>query len=200
MTDYILRGILLTVKKICDKKCVKNKEGIAMTKMTSAYANKLLRKLNDDKTYWLEMESDGSLYVAAVDEEPVVPDYNYSEVTNNISQIDEKILKIKHAINLSNCTNQIEVEGRKYTIDQTLVKMAQLNKRKNILDRLRKQSPKTRINSGIYGSRSAVTEYQYINYDLELIKSDYEKVESEVAAMQIALDKYNQTVEFEVDI
>lgn len=171
-----------------------------MTKMTSAYANKLLRKLNDDKTYWLEMESEGSLYVAAVDEEPVVPDYDYSEVTNNISQIDEKILKIKHAINLSNCTNQIEVEGTNYTIDQILVKMAQLNKRKNILDRLRKQSPKSRMHTGGFGSRSAVTEYQYINYDLELIKYDYEKVESEVAAMQIALDKYNQTVEFEVDV
>lgn len=171
-----------------------------MIKMTSAYANKQLRKLNDDKTFWLEKEDKGALYIAGIDEKPIIPDYDYSEVSKNISQIDEKILKIKHAISLSNCTNQIEVGGTKYTIDQILVKMAQLNKRKNVLDNLRKQSPKTRMNNRVFGTRTAITEYQFINYDLDLIKREYEKVESEVATMQIALDKYNQTVEFEVDL
>ena len=42
-------------------------------------------------------------------------------------------------------------------------------------------------------------EYQYINYDLQLVKDEYERVDAEIAAMQIALDKYNQTVEFEVE-
>ena len=43
-------------------------------------------------------------------------------------------------------------------------------------------------------------EYQYINYDLDLIKKEYEKVDSQIAQMQIALDKYNQTFEFEVKV
>ena len=162
-----------------------------MAKMTSAYANKVLKKLTEDKEYWLKKENDGSTYVAAVDEEPVIPDYDYSTVAAEIEAIDDKIMKIKHAINVNNVTNRIEVGD---------VRMAQLNKRKSFLDTLRKQAPKTRIDSGVFNARKTAPEYEYINYDLELVKSDYERIDAEIAQMQIALDKYNQTFEFEVEV
>lgn len=171
-----------------------------MIKMTSAYANKILRKLNEDKDFWRAKEDNSCLYVAALDEEPVIPEYDYEEVAKNISEIDAKIVKIKHAINVTNCTNEIQVGDAKMTVDMILVKMAQLNRRKSMLDKMRKLQPKTRINSGLYSARKTVPEYQYINYDLDLIKREYEQIDAEVAAMQIALDKYNQTVEFDVDI
>lgn len=171
-----------------------------MTKMTSAYANKMLRKLNEDKEFWRSKEKEGYLYVAALDEEPVIPEYDYSEVAKNIAEIDEKIVKIKHAINVTNCTNEIPVSDTGMTVDTILVKMAQLNKRKAVLDGMRKQQPKTRISSGMFSARKTAPEYQYINYDLDLIKKEYERIDAEVSAMQIALDKYNQTVEFDVDI
>ena len=63
-----------------------------MTKMTSAYANKMLRKLNEDKEYWRSKELAGYVYVAALDEEPVIPEYDYKEVAKNIEEIDEKII------------------------------------------------------------------------------------------------------------
>lgn len=113
-----------------------------MTKMTSAYANKMLRKLNEDKEFWNSKERSGYLYVAALDEEPVIPDYDYCEVAKNIEEIVEKIIKIKHAINLANATNQIQVGDRQMTADMILVKMAQLNVRKQMLDNMRKQSSK----------------------------------------------------------
>ena len=53
-----------------------------MTKMTSAYANKILRKLNEDKEFWRSKEKEGCLYVAALDEEPVIPEYDYEEVAD----------------------------------------------------------------------------------------------------------------------
>lgn len=171
-----------------------------MTKMTSAYANKMLRKLNEDKEFWRSKEKEGCLYVAALDEEPVIPEYDYEEVAKNISEIDDKIVKIKHAINVTNCTNEIQVGDAKMTADMILVKMAQLNRRKSILDGMRKKLPKTRVSTDYYSSRSSKPEYQYINYDLDLIKREYEQIDAEVSAMQIALDKYNQTVEFDVDI
>ena len=171
-----------------------------MAKMTSAYANKMLRKLNEDKEFWRSREKEGCLYVAALDEEPVIPEYDYEEVAKNISEIDAKIVKIKHAINVTNCTNEIKVGDASMTADMILVKMAQLNRRKPTLDGMRKQQPKSRISSGLYSARKAVPEYQYINYDLDLIKREYEQIDAEVSAMQIALDKYNQTVEFDVDI
>ena len=47
-----------------------------MTKMTSAYANKFLKKLAEDKEYWRKKETEGCTYIAALDEEPVIPDYD----------------------------------------------------------------------------------------------------------------------------
>ena len=171
-----------------------------MAKMTSAYANKVLRKLQEDKAFWRSKEQEGTFYIAALDEEPVIPDYDYSEVAGNIAEIDAKIVRIKHAINVNNVTNSILVGTERMTIDEILVRMAQLNGRKNVLDSLREQQPKTRINSGFYQNRKTAPEYQYINYDLDLIKKEYEKVDSQIAQMQIALDKYNQTFEFEVKV
>ncbi len=169
-------------------------------RMTSALANKTLKKLTDDKNYWISKEKEGRTYVAAVDEEPVIPEYNYSEVAQNITEIDKKIVKIKHAINVTNCINEVDVNGEKMTIDSILIKMAQLNKRRATLDTMRKLQPKTRLNSGTLITRKTSPEYEYINYDLELVKKEYESIDAEVTAMQIALDRYNQMVEFDVDI
>ena len=171
-----------------------------MTMMTSAYANKVLRKLTEDKEYWRRKENEGCTYVAAIDEEPVIPDYDYEKVAAEITAIDEKILKIKHAININNATNKVAVGDAEMTIDEILVKMAQLSKRKAVLDNLRKREPKTRTNSGLYSSRKTAPEYEYVNYDIELVKKEYERIDAEIAAMQIALDKYNQTFEFEVPV
>ena len=64
---------------------------------------------------------------------------------------------------------------------------------------MRRRQPKARINDNFYG-RKQTPEYQYINYDLETVKKDYEKTCSDIIEMQLALDRYNQTVEFDVDI
>ena len=169
--------------------------------MTSALANKVLKKLNDDKEFWLSRESNGYIYVAAVDEEPVIPDYDYAEVSRTIAEIDDKIVRIKHAINCANATNIITVGNEEMTADMILVRMAQLNNRMGMLDRMRKTEPKSRRDLYYYnGPKKSVPEYQYINYDLEQVRADYEKTSRLIAEMQIALDKYNQTVMFDVDV
>lgn len=170
-----------------------------MAKMTSAYANKVLKKLNDDKNYYLNMEEEGQVYVASIDEEPVIPDYDYEVVSAKIAEIDEKIVKIKHAINVVNATNKIAVGDSEMTIDTILVRMAQLNKRKMVLDKMRKRQEKTREKYGYLSVRKAAPEYQYINYDLKLVGKEYERIDLEIASMQIALDKFNQTFEFDVE-
>ena len=78
--------------------------------------------------------------------------------------------------------------------------MAQLNKRKNVLDVMRKRLPKAREEQRSYMSRNTVPEYRYINYDLDLIKKEYESVSKTIMEMQMALDRYNQTVQFEVNM
>lgn len=170
-----------------------------MQKMTSAYANKMLRSLEEDKAFWVNKEAASSTYVVANNEEPVVPEYDYAEVAATIAEIDEKIAIIKHALNVSNATAKVLVGDEEMSIDTILIKMAQLNKRKAVLDHMRKQLPKAIVEQHSYISRNSVPEYRYINYDLELIKKEYESVSAKIMEMQMALDKYNQTVQFECD-
>lgn len=139
-----------------------------MQKMTSAYANKLLKSLEEDKIFWVNKEETSSTYVVANKEEPVVPEYDYVQVANTIAEIDEKIAIIKHALNVTNATAKIMVGDIEMSIDTILIRMAQLNKSKNALDVMRKRLPKTRVEQSSYMSRNTVPEYRYINYDLDL--------------------------------
>ena len=109
-----------------------------MQKMTSAYANKKLKSLEEDKAFWVNKEATSCTYIAAINEEPVIPEYDYLEVAQIIEDIDAKIAVLKHAINLNNAMAKVPVGDEKMSIDTILVKMAQLNKRKNILDMMRK--------------------------------------------------------------
>ena len=165
-----------------------------MQTITSAYANKMLKSLEEDKAFWVNKEAASSTYVAAINEEPVIPEYDYSEVASMITAIDEKIAIIKHALNVTNATAKVQVGNSEMSIDTILIK------RKGVLDQMRKQLPKSRQEQHSYTSRNTVPEYRYINYDLELIKQEYENVSKTIMEMQMALDKYNQTVQFEVDI
>ena len=171
-----------------------------MQTMTSAYANKMLKSLEEDKAFWLNKEEEACTYVAAINEEPVVPDYDYVEVATTIAALDEKIAIIKHALNVTNANAKVQVGDAEMSIDSILIKMAQLNRRKTVLDVMRKRLPKAREEQRSYMSRNSVPEYRYINYDLDLIKKEYELVSKSIMEMQMALDKYNQTVQFEVDI
>lgn len=175
-------------------------EGGKMQKMTSAYANKMLKSLEEDKVYWGNKEEISSTYVAENSEEPVIPEYDYLQVANTINEIDEKIAIIKHALNVANATAKVSVGDIEMSIDTILIKMAQLNKRKNVLDVMRKRLPKAREDQRSYMSRNTVPEYRYINYDLDLIKKEYESVSKAIMEMQMALDRYNQTVQFEVNM
>lgn len=171
-----------------------------MQTMTSAYANKMLKSLEEDKAFWLNKEEEACTYVAAINEEPVVPDYDYVEVATTIAALDEKIAIIKHELNVTNANAKVLVGDVTMSIDSILIKMAQLNRRKTVLDVMRKRLPKSREEQHSYMSRNSVPEYRYINYDLELVKNEYELVSKSIMEMQMALDKYNQTVQFEVDI
>ena len=169
-------------------------------KMTSAYANKLLKNLADEKSYWTGKEISSRTYIAAINEEPVIPEYDYSAMSETLNEIDRKTIIIKHALNLANATAKIPIGDTEMSVDSILVRMAQLNSRRTTLDIMRKCLPKMREKEYSFNSRNAVPEYRYTNYDPELVKQDYERISGEIMEMQIALDRYNQTFLFEADI
>lgn len=172
----------------------KNQDGGMDMQTTSAGANKLLRKLEDDKQFLLSQESAASTYVVTEGAEAIVPEYHYRETAEKLEKIETKVRKIKHALNVFNSTTVLE--GLGITIDEALVKMAQLNQRKTTLDTMRRRLEKQRMPG--YG-RGNVVEYTCINYDLEEIQADYQALSQQIIEIQMALDLVNQTRAFTLD-
>ena len=167
-------------------------------KYTSAEANRLLKKLADDRKILLSEEENSSTFKASVGENPddVRPDYNYLQTQATINQIDEKVRKIKHAINLSNINTVLPNAG--ITVDVALILMPQLKGMKNKLSimqsRLKKQRADDRYSS------SPIIDYEYANYDINIVKQDYNKVSKQLSDLQLELDSVNNSVLIDIDI
>ena len=59
--------------------------------------------------------------------------------------------------------------------------------------------PKARVQRQ-YGNNSNIIDYEYINYDLDEVKRDYDLISDELSRAQLALDTLNNSVEFELDM
>ncbi len=165
-------------------------------KYTSASVNKLIRILEDRKSYLLGQESNDSTYILAEDEKEEIPAYDFSDTNRQVDELDEKIRTLRHALNVFNTTTILPIG---ISIDQALVEMAQLNQKLPRLDMMRKAKNKRRL-SGMNAGRRDVAEYEYLNYDPKIVEEIYDRDLRRVQSIQLALDKVNQTVEFEVDI
>ena len=166
-------------------------------KVTSAQANKILRKLNDDKAMLLDSENESCTFVAATVEniEDARPEYSYDEVRSRVNELDKQIRRVKHAINLFNTATVLP--GTDMTIDEALVYIPQLTQRKHALYRMRLTPEKQRRDTT---RGTNIIEYTYANFDPKKAWEDYDKAADELARLQNALDLVNSTVEFEIDI
>jgi hypothetical protein len=165
-------------------------------KYTSSQIAKLLRKLAEEKETLTGIENHGSTFIVASgeDEDSIRPEYDYAETQKKISEIDARTVRIKHALNLFNSTSKLP--GYDITVDQALIMIPQLTARKNRLDQLRSNLPKTREMNMRSGS---IIDYRVANYDPKQAQADYEKASDELAKLQTALDLFNTTVTFELD-
>lgn len=170
-----------------------------MTQVTSAMAAKYLKKLNEEHTALLHMEEKSDTFTVSIQEkaEDVRPEYDYTEVQEQLQAMEEKIRKIKHEINQFNLTQQ--VPGFDMTIDQMLIYIPQLTARKSKLSKMRSRLPKERVQSGI-SRMNGIVEYEYCNYDLKKVEAEYEAVADELARAQNALDMVNSTAVFEAEM
>ena len=132
---------------------------------TSAQANKLLKKLNDEYTALLDKETRSRDFRAAMGEdvESVRPAYDYAETQTRLAALETKIRKLKHAINIFNATQT--VDGFDMTIDELLAYIPQLTKRKSKLLEMKSRLPKERVEEQ-YGRQSNIIDYTYANYDI----------------------------------
>lgn len=167
-------------------------------KITSAQANKLLKQLNEEKTYWTEKEHESRFYIVSTGEEAIIPSYDYEGIRDKITEIDDKTVALKHAINLNNITNEISFAGKTMTIDMALIRMAQLSNRKGVLDTMRKHPEKKRVED--HYRTTPHSEYEFVNYDISAVEKDYALVDKELRELQIALDEHNHSVMLDIDV
>ena len=168
-------------------------------KYTSAEAAKLLRRLNEEHEALLELERQSSSFVAAVSEdiESVRPAYELTAVQGKLAEIEAKVRKVKHALNIFNSTHA--VPGFGMTVDQLLVYIPQLSQRKMKLRNMAGVLPKTRVKGRVAAS-SNVIEYTSATYAVETAKAAADAAAEELARAQTALDKVNNTETMEIDL
>lgn len=169
-----------------EQKFTKEKGRLTMT-YTSAQANKLLKKLNDEHAALLDKESRSKDFRAAMGEdvESVRPAYDYADTQKKLAELEQRIRKVKHAINVFNATHVIPDF------------IPQLTQRKNKLADMKARLPKQRVEEQ-YGRQSNIIDYSYANYDLAAVEADYERVGDELSRAQLALDAVNQRDTFEL--
>ena len=164
---------------------------------TSAQANKLLKKLNEERERLLSLERAGKVFIAATteDKESARPEYSYKDTKKALAKIEADIRVIKHAINVFNTTHF--VEDFDLTVDQMLIYIPQLVERKYQLSQMAQALPKQRLTSN---GRTNLIEYQFVNYDIDIIKQDYAAISEELSRAQVALDCLNNTETFSFSI
>lgn len=168
-------------------------------KYTSAKANKLLKKLNEEYNSLITEEGNSSTFLAAMGEDPesVRPEYDYERMQAALSNLEKRIIQLKHAINLFNTSHKLP--GFELTVDEALVYIPQLSRRVKKLAEMKTRLPKAREEKEYYG-RSGIIDYRYTNYDRNIVIDDYEKAFDELSAIQTALDTLNNSEELEADM
>lgn len=176
----------------------KIKEGKIM-KVNSAVANKMLKKITEEYEALKVKEAHSKDFLASVNENPdsIRPKYDFNKTQRELYDYEEKIRKIKHALNKFNVNTLIPEFG--INIDEMLVLIPQLTKQKAKLGAMKDRLPKMREKVVGYGA-NGVIDYRYINYDIDEVQKEYQLVSEKLTKAQLALDNINTSIEFELDI
>ena len=168
-------------------------------KVNSAVANKMLKKITEEYEALKVKEAHSKDFLASVNENPdsIRPKYDFSKTQAELYALEEKIRKIKHALNKFNVNTLIPEFG--INIDEMLVLIPQLTKQKAKLGAMKDRLPKMREKVVGYGA-NGVIDYRYINYDIDEVQKEYQLVSEKLTKAQLALDNINTSIEFELDI
>lgn len=166
--------------------------------LTSAECSKLLKKTQAEYDALLAKENISCTFLASIGEDPesVRPQYDYIDTRDQLNELEQKIRKIKHAVNVFNTETVIPDYG--ITIDEMLVLIPQLTAAKQKLAAMAARLPKCREIS-MCGAGNII-DYRYANYDIELAESDLQAVTDELARAQLALDGVNHSAVLKIDI
>ena len=166
-------------------------------KVTSAVANKMVKKLQSDLDFLYQIQQKRRTYVEVPGQEPIIPDYDFDSVQTEIASLELKIRYIKHAVNKHNVNTELDgFDG--LTVDQALIMMSQYNKRLNVLDTMRSQAQKVLDTGSGYSGAKQQVQYTVSNYDPKEAAQEYQSLYKSLQELQVALDTSNSTATFEI--
>lgn len=166
--------------------------------LTSDGASKLLKRLQEEYNTLVQLEQRDSIvtmlqseYQAAKDSGKDIKDYDFAGKQSEMAVLRDRIVKLKHAINMFNTTT--ELPRLHMTIDQALVYMSFLSNRKKALKDLWIAPEVARSRSGYMRESSDV---EVKKFSSEEVKAAYESVCRELSQVQQALNIANTTIPF----
>lgn len=164
-------------------------------RITSDEANKILKKLDDEKRILFQDIDNRATFIASVSEdaEKLRPEFNFVDALKKIDEIDAKMLKIKSARAKFN-TEMHLTSG--LNIGEALVRMSILNNRIGTYRKYAIMQEKARNNF----SNNKEIEYIYTNFNHEDAVKKYQSVQAEVLEIQRELNVLNATELFDVDV
>ena len=153
-------------------------------KLCNAEIIKRIKELEERKQEVLIGESKNCTSTYQIDADKINTDYDFDATRKTIEELNTEIMKLKHALNVSNST--VLVGEFDLTIGECLVYMAQLNKEKEVLERMSRNLSKSRRTT-FHGT----VEYTVTNYDVELCKTKLDDVKALLRKLQLAIDRVN---------
>ena len=117
-------------------------------------------------------------------ETKTIPNYDYKKVRKLINDANDKIRKIKYALQVVN--GSYKIDEFNITIAEALVYLAQLN---NEYSRLSFLTSKNKISRRI--TANGVLEYTECQYNPEDVKKDQKELLAKISKLQVAIDRAN---------
>ena len=164
---------------------------------SSAELNKELKKLKREKDFLLRKETDNAVFIVEKSEnvENVRPEFNFEENSDEILEINIKIISIKHELNLFNIKTILPCG---LSIDRALIYLPMLKERADKFKFYAQRPANERLLP--YESGNFI-QYRCINYDSEWMKEEYDALMDLITTIQLELDEINnkKLIEFNLE-
>ena len=169
-------------------------------KYSSQKLGKILKQTEEELASLLNQEELAKEFCAAIGEdvESARPEYNFNQFQMKIDELNAKIRKIKHALNIFNTTTIVKEFN--ITVDQMLIFIPQLSARKKTLSIMKGKLPKARVSNHMLHSGLTSVDYCYLNYDLAEVTAQYNKISETLSEAQMALDRVNGLESIELEL
>lgn len=161
-------------------------------KMTITAANREIKRLKDELSRIKEEELSSRVITHSEGEEPIQVTYDFQATQARIDEINQKIVKIRHAVNLFNVNYVIPSVG--LTVDAVLIRVAMMSEEKKKLQEMLRIQEVSRQAS--YRS----VEISHRNFDKAQVEDRFRHLSDDLERMWAELDLVNLTETIDVDI